>query len=497
MDNEEDLLTTNQYTNDVGQHSGYGMTDDLKRFKYRARVEKKHTLKTQNQNKNIEDEDLLKTNPVITEDGELKQLNNNRYHKMITTVININSIQRQIFDKSEVVPRNSETGLYTREVEDDEGNVVIQEYTAKMLNDEFSAGPNDYYEPYFRKNNGDIGVIKYKYRYPNEYKIYLPRSFTNVKDIRMVSSEIPNTLNTINKYNDLITIYIRDIDTQKRILLKTGKSQFNYLLFQLENGNYTLEELIKHMQNKTNDVIKDISVEEFTNLFLISVNKNTGKISIKINNPPGKNLEFHWRFWFKHDLESSLPITKYGNLWYILGFNRPYEITTTGDDKFVTEITNIFNFGVNPFIKDVVSNDRVEYHVLKPYRAPDLTPNKYIFLTIEGLQTVTNIQNPDVTNFKNLDIFAKVNLDVPLGETAFNSFVSNPKLFFETPLRKLDKLKIKWIDYSGIAVDFSLRNHSFSLEIIEYIDILESTNYSSQRGTIDRTYATKIKDMID
>ncbi len=64
-------------------------------------------------------------------------------------------------------------------------------------------------------------------------------------------------------------------------------------------------------------------------------------------------------------------------------------------------------------------------------------------------------------------------------------------------MRKLDKLKIKWIDYSGIAVDFSLRNHSFSLEIIEYIDILESTNYSSQRGTIDRTYATKIKDMID
>ena len=517
-DPEIDLLDTNEYTNDI-RNAGYGLTEELSKFKFREHVEKKSIIlgndgndgndgnhgndgNDGNCNGNNRDDggdfnDILKTNPVIDEDGNTKETDSRRYVKITRTVININSIQREIYDTSETLEKNSETGLYTREVVDSDGNQVIQEYTTKILNDEFNAGPDDYYEPYFRRNNGDIGIIKYKYRYPSEYTIKLPRVFTNIKEVKMISSEIPNTLNSINKYNNLITIYIRDVVTKKRLLLKTGSSQFDYILFQLDNGNYTLEEIVKHIQNKTNELIKNISVEGITNLFTVTVNNNTGKISIKLNNPPGKKLEFHWRFWFKHDLDSKLPITKYGNLWYILGFNRPYEITTTGEDKYTTERTNIFNFGVNPFIKDIVDNDREEYHILKPFRVPDLTPNKYIFLAIEGLKTVTNIQNPDVTNLKNLDIFAKINLDVDPGKTTFDSFVSNPKIFSDVPLRKLERLKIKWVDYSGIPVDFGLRNHSFSLEITEYLDVLNSAHYSSQRGVIDYSSATRIRDVVE
>ena len=413
---------------------------------------------------------------------------------MIQSVVNINSIQRQVFDKTGVYPRNPETGKYTRNVTDEDGTIRVQEFTHKTLNDEFEPGPDDYYEPYYRKANGDIGIIKYKYRHPDEYIIELPRTFTNVKQLKLVSSEIPNTLNVVNRLNNLVVLAVRDVSTQQLIPLKTGMSNFNYFLFQLDPGNYTLTELCSHMETTANELIESVSVEGFRNLMQIIVNDNTKRISIKLNDPPGRDLEFHWRFFFTHSLDDpELPITQYSNLWQMLGFFRPYEITTTGADKYTKELTNDFNFGINPIIKDEVPNDLTEYHVVKPYRKPDLEPNKYIYLTIEGLGTLTDIENPTVTNFGGQDIFAKIIFDIPPGQTAYNTFISNPKIFYDTPLRVLERLKIKWVDYAGLPVDFNLRNHSFALEITEYIDVLESGGYSSKRGTIDKTSSTAVE----
>jgi hypothetical protein len=499
-DNDEDLLDTNRYTHDIGLQSGYGMTQEIRRFKLRKHIEDNSIYiggEDPNADDSIIDNDLLKTNPVLDEDDVLRDYNKNRHVKMIRSVVNINSIQREVFDKTDVYPKNPETGLYTRDIIDENGDIQVQQFTSKTLNDEFEPGVDDYYEPYFRKTNGDIGIIKYKYRHPDEYIIDLPRTFTNVKEVKLISSEIPNTLNVINQLNNLIVLIIRDVDSGIRIPLKTGLTTFNYFIFQLYPGNYTLKELIKHMETTANELIESVTVEEHKNLMQLSVDENTSKISIKINDPPGRNLEFHWRFFFTHSLDDpDLPITQYSNLWQILGFFRPYEITTTGTDKYTKELTNEFNFGINPIIKDDVPDDLAEFQIIKPYRKPDLEPNKYIYLTIEGLNTIIDLQNPSTTNFKNYDLFAKIIFDILPGETAYNTFISNPKIFYETPLRILDRLKIKWVDYSGLPVDFNLRNHSFSIQITEYIDVLESNGYSTKRGTIDKTSATVVETTI-
>ncbi len=495
-DIDEDLLATNRYTTNIGENQGYGMTDEVRRFKLRSHIEKNvNDLNAEiRTDTDISEEDILKTNPVIDEHGNMKKYNNGRYVKQVKSVVNINSIQRQVFDKTGIVEKNPETGLYTRNVTDDEGNIRVQQYTYKTLNDEFEAGPDDYFEPYYRKPNGDIGIIKYKYRHPNEYTIDLPRTFTNVKQVKLVSSEIPYTLNVINRYNNLIILAIRDVKTQDLIPLKTGASNFNYFVFQLDLGNYSLVELGKHMELKANALIESVSVEGYKNLMQIEVNSNTGKVSIKINNPPGKNLEFHWRFFFTHNLDNpDLPITQYTNLWQILGFFRPYEITTNGSDKYTQLLSNSFDFGVNPIIKDDVPNDLEEFRIIKPYRKPDMKPYKYIYLTIEGLNTITDVENPNVTNFQDRDVFAKILFDVDdYGETAYNTFISNPKIFYDGPTTILDRLKIKWIDFAGLPVDFNLRDHSFAIEITEYIDVLDSNSYSSRRGTIDKTSSTSI-----
>jgi len=102
---------------------------------------------------------------------------------------------------------------------------------------------------------------------------------------------------------------IRDKETGGSIPLKTGKSPFRFFLFQLTPGSYTAEQLAQHMEETANEIVKDYSVDGLTGLFSITIDTVTGKVSIKLNQPPGRDLEFHWRFWFVSDLDGDTPIT--------------------------------------------------------------------------------------------------------------------------------------------------------------------------------------------
>jgi len=485
IDNDDPLIS-NEFISDLNQSAGYGMTAELRRHKLREHINKQHiTLDSTDPQGEQEllDTDMLKTNPVITDEGKLKDMNYGRRVKEVKTVLNINSIQRQELDtRSNVVEKNPETGLYTREVTDDEGNTVVQLYNADILNDEFEPGPNDVHRPYLRRPDGHIVKTVYKYRDPNEYIIRFGRTFTNVKSVRLLSVEIPNTLNAVNQYNNIILLDIYDNDTGSSVSI--NDTDFGFLLIQLTPGSYTLSELSDHIQDTVNEYIKEHTFDIIIDLFTVTINEITGKVSIKLNNPPGRDLKFHWRWWFANELNGELPITKFSNLWYLLGFPTAYETNTDGSDKYTTEYTNLFDFGINEQLEGKVPDEK-KYHIIKPYRFPDILPNKYIYLEIKNMGALIDARNPDVTNFKSDDLFAKIIYDVPPGEIS-HKFVSNPKLY-DHPLTILERLDIRWVDYAGLPVDFQLRNHSFTLEIIEYIDVLESTGYDARRGTIDTT----------
>ena len=411
MDNDDPLFN-NKYISNITENAGYGMTDEIKRFRLREHVEKqKINLESVDpeQEDFLLDSDMLKTNPVMTEDGEAKKLDVNRHVKERITILNINSIQRQEIDRTTVLERNEGTGLYTRNVFDDDGNMTVQFYNVDILNNEFEPGPTDIHRPYFLRPDGDIGKSTYKFRDPNNYELTLPKIFTNVKSIRLLSVEIPNTLNVINHYNNIIMLTIRDNDTGESVIMKD--TSFDFFLYQLTPGSYNMTQLANHIQERTNDFVTDHTFEGFINLFTVTIDEVTGEVIIKINNPPGRDLEFHWRFWFAHELDGSIPITKFSNLWYLLGFPQPYETNNDGTDKYTTKLTNLFDFGLNELLEDKVP-DETTYHEIKPYKYPDIFPHKYIYLEIQGLQAITDIQNPDVSNFKSGDIFAKIIYDV-------------------------------------------------------------------------------------
>lgn len=442
-------------------------------------------------------DDMLRTNPVVKSDGTMRtDIDRGRRVKEVRTIVNINSIQREQL-KVETVPRNEQSGMYTREVKNEEGEFVIQHFNEFILNFEHEPGPNDVpFQPFFRRVNGrDIGKFVFKFPTPDHYIIKLPRTFTNVKSVRLLSSEVPNTLTPISFLNNIISLDIRDEETGFSIPINTEAtgSPFPFFFFQLTPGNYTLKELIAHMEFKLNTEVKQKSVERFSNLFKVAVNENTGLITIAINEPPDRDLTFHLRFWLQ-DINDNpkWPVPQFSNLWYILGFPSPWEVNPDGSDKYVKLRTNLFNRGINPLLgkgsnlnADIPTID--EFSDIRPTRFPDVQPNKYLYLMIKGLNTIDDVQNPSVTRFTEQEIFAKINLDVPPGETAFNSHISNPKIFTDAPKPTLEELDITWVDYAGIPADFVNRNHSFAIEIVEYIDKLNSADYSSKRGTIDVT----------
>ena len=50
---------------------------------------------------------------------------------------------------------------------------------------------------------------------------------------------------------------------------------------------------------------------------------------------------------------------------------------------YVSKITNLFDYGLNELLECKVPDESI-YHVIKPFRNPDIFPNKYIYLEIKN-----------------------------------------------------------------------------------------------------------------
>lgn len=112
----------------------------------------------------------------------------------------------------------------------------------------------------------------------------------------------------------------------------------------------------------------------------------------------------------------------------------------------------------------------------KLFRSISLEGENYIYMVIPELG---NIQT---SNTAVKDVFAKIILTQSPGLMTFDSFISSPKEF-DSPLAKLDSLRIKMIDYRGFPFDFHDLNYSITLEVIEVVEVLENTNIRSKSSS--------------
>ena len=510
------MLYDNQFVSDLKEDGTYKMGPDLRKFAFREYIEEKRQILGEKdiQREEVMDEDLMISNPVINVDDTVAGIDKSRYVKERRKVFNINSIQRDFFrnvpvyiDPKDLIidpddlenpcklkgkskcppitpetafenPRtltlNPETGEVFEQVEilNDpnatpcQKQLALQEVVAILNRNNVLDidDPFDIFAPFILEN-GQIFEVVNNFLNPNEYIFPLNEVLNNVKSVRLLSSEIPNTIRSVFFGNNFILLDVRDRKTGKHIPVKFGDPFF---LFQIPEGNYSLAELARTMENITNREIQERSVGMYENLFSINFDINTGFFEIMINDPPGEDFVFHWKFFFDR---SNL----FRMLFYMLGFRLPWRINPDGSDRYTKVFNNLSNLGDEPF---VLGN--TELRNIAPFRAIDLFPETYIYLIIQGTSTVKDIN-------ESFDIFAKVQLNVPPGQVAYNTFISNPVVFLENPLRQIDQLKISWVDYQGNPVDFNFRNHSFAIEFTEYVDVLTINNYSSYRGAIDQS----------
>jgi hypothetical protein len=79
------------------------------------------------------------------------------------------------------------------------------------------------------------------------------------------------------------------------------------------------------------------------------------------------------------------------------------------------------------------------------------------------------------------NIFSKIQLSPIPGNISLNSQIHTEKIYYETPLRKLNNIIIELIDSQGRIIDLK-SDHSFTLKITEKIDVLKNTLMDSRTG---------------
>jgi len=201
-----------------------------------------------------------------------------------------------------------------------------------------------------------------------------------------------------------------------------------------------------------NVINKDIYEIEILNINEIpDVGDTKGGFSIKIKTRGIFRLFFNYEDTFGDILGFSYvgfqdSITNYSsnNFNYVINNKQPYYIDF---NKILT---------VNKNIPDIINN-QIDFNI---------TNNNYIFLLIDGL----NINyNPNSIKYAYKFLLTEKN------DTLFNTFVNSP-LYFNPPLKVLDKLNITWVNSFGELVDFYNRNHSFTLEITSINNYPVNTN---------------------
>lgn len=139
--------------------------------------------------------------------------------------------------------------------EDDDNNII----NTNTFNQGESSSTKKNESRFIRETKTLVSIdsrdrIKTLYPKPNHFKIFLGRTFTNVKKIEMVSLEFPNTDAVINSGNN--RIYWRNMEDIDLDYTVTTNGVIDYPVYSVElrSGSYTSATLQSEIQSKLNAV---------------------------------------------------------------------------------------------------------------------------------------------------------------------------------------------------------------------------------------------------
>ncbi len=382
--------------------------------------------------------------------------------------------------------------------------------------------------------NIQIGKIKDIIRgfpNPSNYNYLLNKRLNNVVCIKIISSEIPNTLKniymTINKSNN-------------KFYWENSNDEYTTYEITIPDGNYNIETLKNTMENLISKVRRNIivtntssSIQPYNNM-IIDFNTTTNTTSIlsyNIYNLP-KSLD-------KLEEMSNSYLITIKHPQHNLNINDPIIISNSLDYKIISKDDingnhNIYKIISSDYYQIKLENINIiieDINIIQNggNKITIRTPNSFRILFDKGdtcgsvigfrnvgssisvteyansgnNYTITNkqnyiyesgnmVMNNNSINMNNINYILlksdKLNINsYPNGfdyfykfqinnnNILFNSFVDTP-LYFNPPLSYIDNFNFSFVDNNNNLVDFMNLDHSLTIEIINIDNFPENSN---------------------
>ena len=311
----------------------------------------------------IDPNDLLSTNVFITKpdlNPNVARDSNEEFKKYYEK-----EIQRQNESKIQASIKKIELKDISYSEDTDDNNLLnTNSFNKNTGNSGNSSGENGQISRFIRETKTLVSIdsrdrIKTLYPKPNNFRIFLGKTFANVKKIEMVSLEFPNTDTVINTNNN--TIYWRnqeDIDLDITTL-NEGIISYPTYSVTLRSGSYTSSTLQNEIVSKMNSVRRKQGTSSNGSLiigdyhyFVASLDVDTDIVtltSLTLKQVPNNGLSTALG---SGVITVSLPSHGYStyDMVYIVGSKAVGGITSTiltGFHQITVVNANLFTFEVN------------------------------------------------------------------------------------------------------------------------------------------------------
>ena len=398
---------------------------------------------------------------------------------------------------------------------------------ASKLNNLIMAAPYfnyvSFWRPFYFRGDA-VRRIVYKDVNPNNYAINLPNTLHHVKGMRLMNMELTNSISNVTARNNIVTVQLRykavdgvNNGLPRPVELNGSYAVFNFVFVALRVGVYTVDTVVEELERRLNEEVALSTVEQIGGLFTVRWERTTGRVTVAVNRT---DIEFHLKFYSEltNAFETNGLVSNYSHdLWYILGFPWPYRVAADGTDEYTAVLDNTVVYGLHPKLdvtlqdndifdrasldaddRQSVSNSTLDtMHDKRVFKYPSFT-SRYVYLLVNDFQNIHHVNTYNgVTAFNesSRNILAKVQVDVPPGETLYHTAAEGNTIVFPHPMSDLSTLHIQWVDERGEPVDFNYSEHSFTLEVIYFNRMLPDTHINTRLGYSDTTSVPKLLNM--
>ena len=304
-------------------------------------------------------------------------------------------------------------------------------------------------------NDRDIN----RWKNPNEFEVSCPQTYTNVESIRLVNIQYPTNLNNISEHLQ-----------NNKMIVKNGSDK---LLITLDDGYYSNSHICDTIQNKVR--LGFGSAWTPNNVFNVDFNNVSQKPHFT-----STNKDFSFIFFdpdISYNTSSNSPCNN--NVYdqhsnWGLGHNLGFDNKQWVESHAVHDTSNsdiFFYYNSNQLVPTSAVG------AIIPPKQIELNQNQFIYLEIDKYNTSDEIKPfiNDRLNNTNTGLVNSYFAKIPIKYNTYNGNSINQSLttkddfidslsYYQPPIEKISKLKIKFRYHNGLPVDLGNFNISLTLE---------------------------------